>query len=205
MWEVAGNKLGQSFNNRIIFNDITFQVKSGGSLVITGPNGSGKTTLLRIICHLIQPKLGKVTFFHKNKIIRDDRIYSHLGLVSPYLQLYNNLTALENFNFFSRIRSIQPDISVFKEMMENLGLRGREMDEVKTYSSGMMQRLKYVMALIHNPEILILDEPTANLDEEGIANVYEIMEKQKKSKILILATNEHEEIRFGEIQLRLTS
>jgi heme exporter protein A len=205
MWEVAGNKLGQSFNNRMIFNDITFQVKSGGSLVITGPNGSGKTTLLRIICHLIQPKLGKVTFSHKNNTISDDKVYSHLGLVSPYLQLYNSLTALENFNFFSRIRGMQPDISFFKEMMENLGLRGREMDEVKTYSSGMMQRLKYVMALIHNPEILILDEPTANLDEEGIANVYDIMEKQKKSKILILATNEHEEIRFGEIQLRLTS
>jgi heme exporter protein A len=205
MWEVTGNKLGQSFNNRKIFNDITFQVKSGGSLVITGPNGSGKTTLVRIICQLIRPKLGKVTFSFKNGIISNDRIFSHLGLVSPYLQLYNNLTALENFNFFSRIRGRHPDISLFKKMMDSLGLRGRELDEVKTYSSGMMQRLKYVMALIHNPEILILDEPTVNLDQEGMANVYEIMEKQKKSKILILATNEHEEIRFGEIQLELTS
>jgi heme exporter protein A len=79
------------------------------------------------------------------------------------------------------------------------------MDELRTYSSGMLQRAKYVMALIHQPEILILDEPTSNLDEEGVRIVYELIKKQMKDKILILATNEPEEFKFGDKQISLSA
>ncbi len=89
--------------------------------------------------------------------------------------------------------------------MGQMGLKSREFDEIRTFSSGMMQRLKYVMAIMHHPEILLVDEPTANLDEEGSEIVYELMESQKKTKILILATNEPEELKFGNEKIILNS
>lgn len=205
MWKVIGQRIGQKFNQRTIFKNISFEIESGQSIVLTGPNGSGKTTLLRIICHLIQPSEGAVKFWHDSQGVERDGLYPHIGLVGPYLQLYNQLTALENYTFFSRIRGLEIDFPYFKELMSGMGLQGRELDELRTYSSGMLQRIKYVMALIHQPEILILDEPTANLDEKGVERVYQIMDSQKRDKILIMATNEPGEIRFGEKQIRLDS
>jgi heme exporter protein A len=203
MWQINGSALSQKFNQRLIFEDISFEVASGHSLVLTGVNGSGKTTLIRIICQLNRPYKGQIRFTRDQQIISNQQIYSHLGLVGPYLQLYNHLTALENYTFFARIRDQAVDNSQLKRLMERMGLRGRELDELRTFSSGMLQRMKYVIALLHQPEILILDEPTANLDEEGAAMVYEIMQEQKKERILIFATNEPAEVKFGEVKIAL--
>jgi len=201
MWKIVGQNITQKFNQRTIFKDVSFSVESGHSLVITGPNGSGKTTLVRIICQLVRPISGTVDFVREGKNLETNEIYPFIGLVGPYLQLYNNLTALENYHFFARIRGLPVDVPQFRTLMHRLGLKGRELDELHTYSSGMLQRV----TLIHQPHILILDEPTSNLDSEGVDIVYQIMEEQKKDKILILATNEPEEIRFGESQVSLTA
>jgi heme exporter protein A len=205
MWTVEATDISQKFNQRTVFEKISFEVSSGHSLAISGPNGSGKTTLVKIICHLLRPTSGKVVIKSEDKTLPTHTIYPHIGLVGPYLQLYQNLTALENFTFFSRIRGFQVDIKAFRLLMEQLGLKGREYDEIRTFSSGMMQRLKYVMAIMHRPEILLVDEPTANLDEEGSKIVYEIMESQKRNNILILATNEPEELAFGEEKIILNT
>ncbi|GAB4364241.1 MAG: heme ABC exporter ATP-binding protein CcmA [Calditrichia bacterium] len=205
MWQIIGNDLQHQFNRRVIFRGISFKIESGQSLVLIGPNGSGKSTLIRIICRLLRPSGGSVRFFNNDKEVLQDQLYPHIGLVAPYLQLYNNLTAYENYQFFARIRGQRIDLSHFRNWMEQLGLKGREMDELRTYSSGMLQRMKYVMALIHQPEILILDEPSANLDDEGREIVGEIMRKQKQEKILILASNEPEEFQFGDKQISIVS
>ncbi len=205
MWKIVGQNITQKFNQRTIFKDVSFSVESGHSLVITGPNGSGKTTLVRIICQLVRPISGTINFVREEQNLETNEIYPFIGLVGPYLQLYNNLTALENYHFFARIRGLPVDVPRFRTLMQRLGLKGRELDELHTYSSGMLQRVKYVMALIHQPHILILDEPTSNLDSEGVEIVYRIMEEQKKDKILILATNEPEETRFGEYRVSLTA
>lgn len=203
MWQITAKNICHKFNQRSIFNSIFFNINNGQSIVITGPNGSGKTTLIRIICHLIRPSEGQLIFTRNNKKLSIDKLYQHIGLVGPYLQLYNDLSAFENYKFFAKIRGIGYDLRYFKYLMKKMGLAGRELDELNTYSSGMLQRAKYVMALIHQPHILILDEPTANLDDDGAAIVYEIMEAQKKDKILILATNEPKEFKFGEQNISL--
>lgn len=205
MWTVEATDISQQFNRRLIFENVSFAVSSGHSLAISGPNGSGKTTLVKIICQLLRPTNGKMLIRSNDNVITSHEIYPYLGLVGPYLQLYQNLTAFENYTFFSRIRGRAVDNQEFKSLMERLGLRGRELDEIRTYSSGMMQRLKYVMAMMHNPEILLVDEPTANLDENGSEIIHELMESQKKKKILILATNEPEELKFGEEKVILNS
>ena len=205
MWKIVGHNITQKFNHRTIFKDVSFSVESGHSLVITGPNGSGKTTLIRTLCHLLRPKKGEVRFTKDGTLVHPHHIYPYLGLVGPYLQLYNDLTAFENYRFFARIRGLPVDVNHFKLLMEQVGLKGRELDELKTYSSGMLQRAKYVMALLHQPPILILDEPTSNLDEAGVAMVYELIEAQRRNNILIMATNEPSEIKFGDQRLDLAS
>ncbi len=205
MWQISAQNIGHKFNQRCIFDGISFNISEGQSIVITGPNGSGKTTLLRIICHLIRPSQGQLIFSWDKDELSINKLYRYLGLVGPYLQLYNDLSAFENYKFFAKIRGLTNDLQYFKFLMKRMGLAGRELDELNTYSSGMLQRAKYVMALIHQPPILILDEPTANLDDNGAAIVYKIMEEQKKDKILILATNEPEEFKFGEQKISLNS
>jgi heme exporter protein A len=203
MWKIVAENLTQKFNRRMVFGDISFQIESGNSLALAGPNGSGKTTLVRVICQLLRPTSGNVKYYRGGSQLGPPEVYSSLGLVGPYLQLYNDLTALENFSFFSRIRGMTVDNSRLPRLMDRLGLRGRELDELRTFSSGMLQRMKYVIATMHDPHILIVDEPSANLDEAGIAIVHELMEEQKK-KILIIATNEPEELKFGREKIYLS-
>ena len=205
MLRISGSHITLKFNRRNIFKDISFEVSNGSSLAISGPNGSGKTTLIRIICRLIRPTTGSVIFRENQKEIPLQEFHGHLGLVGPYLQLYNDLTALENYTFFTRIRGVKTNLSHFTRLMDRFGLKGREMDELKNYSSGLLQRAKYVMALLHQPQVLILDEPTSNLDEEGSEIVYSLMEEQKKDKILIFATNEPGELKYADEQIHILS
>ena len=195
---IRADKIGKYFGEKRIFRNIDFDIQSGQSLAIVGPNGSGKTTLVRIISHLLLPTEGKIEYFINGTPIDYQEIYKYVGLVGPYLEMYEDLTAYENLKFFAKMRDLNdPDPKIAK-LMELMSLSGRENDLVRTYSSGMKQRLKYVFALLAEPEILILDEPTSNLDEQGIAVVYQIMEEYKKDRILIIATNENQDLKYGD-------
>jgi heme exporter protein A len=203
MFRIEATDLSKKFNERLIFKNVGFELQSGQSLVVTGQNGSGKTTLMRIISGLLSPSEGRLTFFKDNREIDTEEIFKHIGLVGPYLQLYNNLTALENLAFFSKIRGLGMNRSKILELTKQVGLEGREMDYVKNYSSGMIQRLKFVFALIHEPPILLVDEPTSNLDEKGMEIVYGLLNKQMENRILIVATNNPEESRFGQTNVHV--
>jgi heme exporter protein A len=117
-------------------------------------------------------------------------LHSIIGLVSPYLQMYDEFTARENLQFFLAargLRNLEPEI---QPLLEQLQLKGRLDEPVRTFSSGMKQRVKYAFALIHHPPILILDEPMSNLDLDGTELVKEIMGRQRSEGILIVATND---------------
>jgi heme exporter protein A len=195
--------LGKRFGRRKIFEEIDFSLQDKGSLVITGKNGSGKTTLLKILCGLIRPTQGRILIRHDGEDLTIDKSRNIFGLVMPDLELYAELTALENLYFLSRIRGM---ISIPEDLMKIIswvGLEGRENDFVFSFSSGMKQRLKYAFALLHEPNILLLDEPTANLDDEGIELAEKIITLQKEKGILIIATNRKEDFEYGDKILQL--
>jgi heme exporter protein A len=127
-------------------------------------------------------------------LVPRERIFEHIGLVGPYLQLYQELSAQENLDFFARMRGLKNHRERIRDLMQIMGLQGREHDAVKTYSSGMQQRLKYVSALLHQPEVLLVDEPSSNLDEQGVETVYQLLKEQKQRGILIIATNDKEDL-----------
>ena len=203
--KLSVEKISKNFAEKKILRDISFELSPGMSAAIVGPNGSGKTTLVRIICGLIRPSSGEVKYIEDNKQILAEDSYFKIGFVGPYLELYEELTALENIMFFAKMKRVPNAIEKFSTLMNRLNLNGREDDQVKTYSSGMRQRLKYVFALIGDPEILILDEPTSNLDTDGIDRVYDIMNDQKKNNILLLATNDQMDLKYGDFKVEVTA
>jgi heme exporter protein A len=205
MISLQAKNLGKWFGKRKVFDGISFSLQEKGSLVITGKNGSGKTTLLKILCGLIRPTQGEARINLDGKDLTREESRNLLSLVMPDLELYGELTALENLEYLSHIRGLNPAKNQLREKITGMGLTGREDDLVLSYSSGMKQRLKYALALLHQPRILFLDEPTANLDEEGVSLVEEMVTLQKQRGIVILATNEKADLKYGDqiIQLGL--
>lgn len=186
--------VGKDFNRRPVFRDLTFEVSSGEALAVTGKNGAGKSTLLKILSGLLTPTKGRVTYHADGSITDLDVLRPRMGFVSPYLQLYDEFSASENLDVLSRIRSTdhvsQPKV---ESLFRIFNLWHRRHDDVRTFSSGMKQRLKYILALAHDPLVLFLDEPTANLDEDGADAVRTIALEVQQSSILVVATNDERE------------
>ncbi len=192
------------FNRRIIFQNISFSVQHQQTLLITGRNGSGKSTLVKIISDVLSPTEGSITISSAEGEIDSPRA-SLIGLVSPYLQMYDEFSAEENLRYALAIRGGVPETPHVYSLLKKVFLFNRKDDSVRTYSSGMKQRMKYAFALAHKPSILILDEPTSNLDTEGIAMVKEIMDEHRQNGILIVATSDLSDVDRFDAQVDLNA
>jgi heme exporter protein A len=157
--------------------------------------------MVRILCAFVRPTKGKVTLDMNGAVLNRIDMRPHIGLVSPDMVLYDELTAIENLAFFAGVAGHDIEKSEIEGRLETLGLGGRGYDFVGSYSSGMKQRLKYCLALLRSPELLILDEPTANLDERGKGLVDEII--RFHNGIVVIATNEKSELEYGDQYIRL--
>jgi len=189
-YTLAAESINKTFGRRLIFKDISFKLNSSTIFGISGPNGSGKSTLVKIIANIISPSSGKLIHNFNGTEIKPENLHNHIGLVSPYLVLYDEFTAYENLNYFSEIRGIPFNKGRVDGLLNKFLLFNRKEDLVKTYSSGMKQRLKFIFALMHSPQLIILDEPTSNLDDEGKEVVYELVKEEGSNNIVIIASNE---------------
>jgi heme exporter protein A len=189
-YSIQSQNLSKLFGRRLIFQGINFNWSEQGIFGISGPNGSGKSTLVKIVAGLISTSSGKMIHKNSDEEIIAEKLHNHIGFVSPYLVLYEEFSAWENLKIFAKIRGIELNEEMVISYLSKFLLENRKDDLVKTYSSGMKQRLKFIFALMHSPEVLIFDEPTSNLDEEGKKVVYEIVREEGKSKIVIIASNE---------------
>lgn len=197
--------VSKRFGERRVFENVNLKLESPSSLAVIGPNGSGKSTLLKIICGLIRPTQGKVRIKINGQEIKKEAHRAFWGLVALDVELYEELTAVENLGFISRLRDSKPSEIELKQKLEQVGLKGRENEPVGSFSSGMKQRLKYAVALSSSPKILILDEPSSNLDEEGVFLMEKIIEEQKKIGMIILATNDLKETQYARQTYKLVS
>jgi len=190
--------VAKTYRYRRVFAGVTAAVREGETLVVAGPNGSGKSTLLRLAAGLIRPTRGMVRITVGGAVLERRLLRFHLGLVAPDVALYEELTALENLHFFAAVRGLRLDQAVLQERLQELGLGGRAQDLVGHFSSGLKQRLKFAFALLHEPEILLLDEPGANLDEAGRELVRAVIAAQRTRGVTILATNDPQEVTYGD-------
>jgi heme exporter protein A len=193
-YSIRCRELSKSFGRRLIFRGININWADQGIFGISGPNGSGKSTLVKIIAGLTSPSSGKIIHNISGGEIISEKLHNHIGFVSPYLVLYEEFSAWENLKIFAKIRGVDFIDERVTQYLTKFLLENRKNDLVKTYSSGMKQRLKFIFALMHSPEVLIFDEPTSNLDEEGKKVVYEIISEEGKRRIVIIASNETKDL-----------
>lgn len=189
--------LTRKFSRKTIFENVSFELtagiqnSTGNSLAVTGRNGSGKSTLIKILARLLSETSGSVSLSINNAEIQKEDTYKYIGFASPYLNLYDEFTGYENLKIVSNIRgSVNTNID---EVLSRVGLYDRRNDLLKIYSSGMKQRLRLAFAIMHRPQVLMLDEPTVNLDSDGVKIVDEIAEEYKRDRILVIATNDEHE------------
>ncbi|MBN1300079.1 MAG: ABC transporter ATP-binding protein [Melioribacteraceae bacterium] len=188
--------LTKIFGRRLVFKDINYKFETGKVYGIAGSNGSGKSTLSKLIIGISSPTSGKVLHKFNNSTLDADYYHNHVGFVSPYLVLYDEFSAEENIDYFSKIRGVQKDSSRISSLFEEFNLTDRKTDLLKGYSSGMKQRMKFIFALQHDPELLIFDEPTSNLDSKGKEAVYNTVNRLKNNKLIIIASNEDADLKL---------
>jgi ABC-type multidrug transport system ATPase subunit len=193
-YSVEAVDLNKSFGRRLIFNDLRFNFNKAGVYGISGPNGSGKSTLVKIIAGIIGASKGKIVHKLNDIQIDEEHLHNHLGFVSPYLVLYEEFSTYENLILFSEIRGISFNKERVDYLLNKFLLYKRKDDLLKTYSSGMKQRVKFIFALMHSPQLIILDEPTSNLDDEGKNSVYELVKEEGQKNIVLIASNEKHDL-----------
>jgi len=190
--------LTKSFGRRLIFRNINVEFISGNIYGFAGSNGSGKSTLAKIVAGLLSPTTGEVIHKFNNTEVTSEELHKQIGFVSPYLVLYDEFTAEENLLHSLKIRGLVSDTERINLLLNDFDLYSRRNDMLKAYSSGMKQRVKFIFALIHNPSLLIFDEPTSNLDTKGKDRVYKIIEKESKEKLIVVASNEKSDLDLCE-------
>lgn len=204
-YSLTTENLSKNFGRRIIFRDINFSYTSGNIYGISGRNGSGKSTLVKILAGIISASSGKVIHNNNEKDISSEKLHNHLGFVAPYLFLYDEFTALENLQNFAKIRGVKYDEEKINYLLQELVIYDRRNDFVKAYSSGMKQRLKFAFALQHSPGLIVLDEPTSNLDASGKEAVYKIVKEEEKNSLVLIASNEETDLALCKEVLNLES
>jgi ABC-type multidrug transport system ATPase subunit len=172
----------KKFGNFVAVDNLSFTVPEGHIFGFLGPNGSGKSTTLRMMLALISPSQGDVNFFGKPLKKNRSEIMSRIGCIIEKPDFYKYLSAHDNLTLFARANGIQYSKEDYDKLYELVGLSGREKDKVKTYSHGMKQRLGLAQALLHNPDLIILDEPNTGLDPKGIIELRELLLKLNKEE-----------------------
>jgi heme exporter protein A len=165
----------KNFGVHPVLRGVDLHVPRGEFLTLLGPNGAGKTTLLRIVATLSQPTSGDVRVGGWRLPKGAARVRPHLGLISHQTLLYGQLTAAENLRFFARIYDVPEAEPRIQEVLSAVGLSGRQNDLVDSFSRGMQQRLAIARAILHNPEVLLLDEPYTGLDQSAAIMLDELL------------------------------
>lgn len=184
--------LSKRYKNNMAVKDISFSVNKGEVFGFLGPNGAGKTTTINILLGLLHPDNGKCMIFQRNIREIDKTIYKKMGVVFEEKNLYNRLTGTQNLKFFADMYGV--GIDRIKYLLNKFDLSDAASRQVKTYSKGMRQRLLICRALLNEPELLILDEPTGGLDPVSLRIIHNsILDLKKEGKTILLSTHYMEE------------
>ena len=201
---VEFTKLSKRFGARTVLAPVSGGVRPGQVLVVAGPNGAGKSTLLNVLAGVLRPSRGTVAHRRGDDELPRRAWFEHLGMASPDMAMYEELSALENLRFFARLRGHSIADAEIVSLLEALGLPPREHGRpVGTYSSGMRQRVKLAQAVLHSPDVLLLDEPSSNLDAAGHEAVAALVARTRAVTAIAVATNDPREIAWGDARLDL--
>lgn len=200
--EIVAENLGKKYNREWIFKNLNYRFQDNNSYAIIGPNGSGKSTLLQVISGFLPCSSGKINYFENNAAITPENFFYYISLASPYLELIEELNLQEIIDFHFQFKPTNLK-NPKEELIEILGLEKAAQKEIKFFSSGMKQRVKLGLAFYSACPILLLDEPTSNLDKAGIEWYMEQVEKIRKGRVTIICSNQPYEYEFCKQVLQI--
>ncbi|HJS29317.1 MAG TPA: heme ABC exporter ATP-binding protein CcmA [Anaerolineales bacterium] len=201
MLPIEVSKLVKRFGPKVVLRGVDLSVSAGEFVALLGPNGAGKTTLLRILASLSRPSLGTVRLAGFSLPHEAGAVRHNIGVLSHLPLLYGDLSAEDNLKFFGKLYGVEHISDRIAEILALVGLSARRRDLVRTYSRGMQQRLAIGRAVLHDPEILLLDEPYTGLDQDASEMLDGILRKVALQGRTILMTS-HDLVRAAELASR---
>jgi ABC-type multidrug transport system ATPase subunit len=189
LMNISLNNIGKRFNREWIFRHLNYEFLQGKSYAITGSNGSGKSTLLQIIAGATLHSEGEISgqVAVGSGQVASENIYEQIAIAAPYLELIEEMTANEFLQFHTSFKQLTKP---FAEILATVGLEKAANKQIRYYSSGMKQRLKLAQAFFSNTSVLLLDEPTTNLDEDGIAIYQKLWDANTSNRLVIVSSND---------------
>jgi ABC-type multidrug transport system ATPase subunit len=181
--------ISKHFGNLKAVEDLSFEVAAGEVFGFLGQNGSGKSTTIRMLLSLIHPTSGTIELFGKSLQKERNQILEQVGAIIERPDLYPYLSAREHLQLFAKVRKQKIKANAIEDTLDKVGLLDRAKDKVQTFSLGMKQRLGIAIALVHNPQLIILDEPTNGLDPQGIADIRKLIQDLAKEGKTILVSS----------------
>jgi ABC-type multidrug transport system ATPase subunit len=194
---------GKRFNREWIFRHFDYSFFSSNAYAITGPNGSGKSTLLQFIAGSLMPTEGKISYFNGSDMPLE-QYFPLISIAAPYLETVEEMTANEFFRFHRSFKPLMPDISI-QQILERVGLKEASDKQIRYYSSGMKQRIKLAQAFFSDTPVVLLDEPTTNLDLSGIALYHELIREYCGERLVIVSSNDALEYSFCKTEINMKS
>jgi len=182
------DKLIKAFGSRVVLRGVDLTINEGDFVALMGANGAGKTTLLHIVATLSKPTGGNVSIGGYSTANSATELRRFIGLVSHKTLLYDDLTADQNLRFYAQMYDVPNASNRIETVLNQVGLWGRQHDPVRTYSRGMQQRLAIARAMLHNPPILLLDEPDTGLDQHAADRLSELLSAVGANQRTILMT-----------------
>jgi heme exporter protein A len=182
------HKLVKTFGHRVVLRGVDLTINEGDFVTLMGANGAGKTTLMHIVASLSKPTSGEVSIGGYRLADSGSELRRFIGLVSHKTLLYDDLSALQNLRFYTRMYDVPDASNRIESVLNQVGLMSRQHDPVRTYSRGMQQRLAIARAILHNPPILLLDEPDTGLDQHAAGMLGELLSAVGISQRTILMT-----------------
>ncbi len=201
--EIILEGIGRRFNRDWVFQELSYHFVAGSCYAILGPNGSGKSTLLQVVSSALTPSAGQLIYRRNGKAIDADHIYQYLSIAAPYLELIEEFTLAEQIRFHFTHKAF---LSGFDErsFIEFLGLAHAKDRQLRYFSSGMKQRLKLGLACCADVPVVLLDEPTSNLDEDGVAWYLQLVAQTRADRLFLVCSNQEREYRFCDQTITIT-
>jgi len=194
--------IGRRFNRDWVFRHVDYQFEANQRYAVLGPNGSGKSTFLQIIAASLIPSAGQLRYTVNGKNIDPDSIYRYLAIAAPYMELIEEFTLTEQIRFHFVLRNYLPGFDE-EAIMDLLGLHHAKDRQIRHFSSGMKQRVKLALACCSDVPLILLDEPTTNLDQHGVDWYLNLVATTKAKRLFIVCSNQEKEYSFCEHSINI--
>jgi ABC-type multidrug transport system ATPase subunit len=200
--KIVLQNISRRFNRDWIFRGVDYTFSAGESYAVLGSNGSGKSTLLAVLNGSLTPSEGSISYFFEDKEVDVEQVFQYLSLAAPYLELIEEFSLEEMIDFHFKFKNYKPGIDK-AAIIDLLSLPGSSSKLIRYFSSGMKQRLKLALAFCADTPILMLDEPTSNLDAQGVEWYLSLVQQFAKDRLTIVCSNQEHEYSFCKHRLSI--